>query len=149
MNLLTDSVGGVIKTSDRECASNEEDDDRRDPKLGQRTHSSLGGRGLHEGRAGLLCRHLYRHDGRRRCSLRRRLRLSRRGWVARVCSAFHAESAFADWRTAVDAKVSHNETSPLISFSGLRITLRPKAASASMVRRPYLSAAKVATIRLT
>jgi hypothetical protein len=34
MNLLTDSVGGVIKTSDRECATNEDDYDRSDPKLG-------------------------------------------------------------------------------------------------------------------
>ena len=36
MKFLTDSVGGVIKTSDCECATNEDDYDRCDPKLGQR-----------------------------------------------------------------------------------------------------------------
>src|ERR1022692_1586106 len=38
MNLLTDSVGDVINTSGSECATNEDDYDRSDPKLGQRTH---------------------------------------------------------------------------------------------------------------
>jgi hypothetical protein len=70
MNLLTDSVGGVIKTSDRECATNEDNDDRGDSKLGQRTHLLIGDQVVgDQGRNGCKCRRGNRvRDGFRGCS---------------------------------------------------------------------------------
>jgi hypothetical protein len=82
MNPLTDSVGGVIKTSDRECATNEDDYDRSDPKLGQRTHLLIGDQVVgDQGRNGCGCRRGNRgRDGFRRCgSCILLYRLRRRG----------------------------------------------------------------------
>jgi len=82
MNLLTDSVGGVIKTSDRECTTDEDDYDRSDPKLGQRTHLLVGNRAVgDQGRNGCKCRCGNRgRDGFRGCrSCILLYRLRRRG----------------------------------------------------------------------
>jgi len=113
MNLLTDSVGGVIKTSDRKCATNEDDYDRSDPKLGQRAHLLVGDRVVgDQGRNGCGCRRGNRGRGgfRRCCSSILLCRLRRCGSrrLTQVRAALYAEST-CQRRSAFRTKVGHTQ----------------------------------------